>query len=87
MLSTSIPPGSRDFVTIGLTAGTSTLPETIDQVHRALIWIGRARCVSEDGNPTHDRPTSFHDARPDSIPFQCLEKWLNQMRVPLPATD
>ena len=26
--------------TVGLTAGTSTLPETIEEVHRALVWIG-----------------------------------------------
>ena len=38
---TSIRPGSRDFATVGLTAGTSTLAETIDEVHRALVWIGR----------------------------------------------
>ena len=30
----------RDFATVGLTAGTSTLPVTIDEVHRALVWIG-----------------------------------------------
>lgn len=28
--------------TVGLTAGTSTLDETIDEVHRALEWIGDA---------------------------------------------
>jgi 4-hydroxy-3-methylbut-2-enyl diphosphate reductase len=31
----------RDFATVGLTAGTSTLPETIEEVHKALVWIGR----------------------------------------------
>jgi 4-hydroxy-3-methylbut-2-enyl diphosphate reductase len=30
----------QHFGTIGLTAGTSTLSETIDEVHRALVWIG-----------------------------------------------
>jgi 4-hydroxy-3-methylbut-2-en-1-yl diphosphate reductase len=30
----------KGFATVGLTAGTSTLPETIDEVHRALVWIG-----------------------------------------------
>jgi 4-hydroxy-3-methylbut-2-enyl diphosphate reductase len=30
----------RNFATVGLTAGTSTLAETIDEVHRALVWIG-----------------------------------------------
>ena len=36
-------PGRRwfkGFATVGLTAGTSTLPETIDEVHRALVRIG-----------------------------------------------
>ncbi len=33
---TSIPTWFRDFATVGLTAGTSTLAETIDEVHRAL---------------------------------------------------
>jgi 4-hydroxy-3-methylbut-2-en-1-yl diphosphate reductase len=30
----------KPFATVGLTAGTSTLHETIDEVHRALVWIG-----------------------------------------------
>ncbi len=34
------PDWFKSFATIGLTAGTSTLPETIDEVHRALVWIG-----------------------------------------------
>ena len=25
---------------VGLSAGTSTIGETIDEVHRALVWIG-----------------------------------------------
>ena len=41
------------FATVGLTAGTSTLDRTIDEVHRALVRIGwhiRARAgeISED---------------------------------------
>lgn len=28
------------FAVVGLTAGTSTLDRTIDEVHRALVWIG-----------------------------------------------
>jgi 4-hydroxy-3-methylbut-2-en-1-yl diphosphate reductase len=40
------PSWFRDFATVGLTAGTSTLPETIDQVHRALVWIGSAPGIS-----------------------------------------
>ena len=34
------PAWFKDFATVGLTAGTSTLPQTIDEVHRALVWIG-----------------------------------------------
>jgi 4-hydroxy-3-methylbut-2-en-1-yl diphosphate reductase len=30
----------QDFATVGLTAGTSTLSPTIDEVHRALVSIG-----------------------------------------------
>src|SRR5262245_39147640 len=33
----------KDFAVVGLTAGTSTLTETIDDVHRALVWIGGSR--------------------------------------------
>jgi 4-hydroxy-3-methylbut-2-en-1-yl diphosphate reductase len=43
------PSWFRDFATVGLTAGTSTLPETIDQVHRALIWIGTGAGASDNG--------------------------------------
>jgi 4-hydroxy-3-methylbut-2-enyl diphosphate reductase len=34
------PAWFKPFATVGLTAGTSTLAETIDDVHRALVWIG-----------------------------------------------
>jgi 4-hydroxy-3-methylbut-2-en-1-yl diphosphate reductase len=34
------PAWFQHFATVGLTAGTSTLAETIDEVHRALVWIG-----------------------------------------------
>jgi 4-hydroxy-3-methylbut-2-enyl diphosphate reductase len=34
------PAWFKGFATVGLTAGTSSLDETIDEVHRALIWIG-----------------------------------------------
>ncbi len=34
------PAWFKPFATVGLTAGTSTLFETIDEVHRALVWIG-----------------------------------------------
>jgi 4-hydroxy-3-methylbut-2-enyl diphosphate reductase len=45
----------KGFATVGLTAGTSTLPETIEAVHRALVWIGSrpddSRLPGESGNP------------------------------------
>jgi 4-hydroxy-3-methylbut-2-en-1-yl diphosphate reductase len=34
------PAWFKGFVTVGLTAGTSTLAETIEGVHRTLVWIG-----------------------------------------------
>lgn len=34
------PQWFQGFAVVGLTAGTSTLDETIDEVHRALVWIG-----------------------------------------------
>jgi 4-hydroxy-3-methylbut-2-enyl diphosphate reductase len=38
----------NDFAVVGLTAGTSTLAETIDEVHRALVSIaGPLRAASE----------------------------------------
>jgi 4-hydroxy-3-methylbut-2-en-1-yl diphosphate reductase len=41
------PAWFRDFATVGLSAGTSTLAETIDDVHRALVWIGAGARVAE----------------------------------------
>lgn len=35
------------FETVGLTAGTSTLDETIDEVHGALLKIARERVEAE----------------------------------------
>jgi 4-hydroxy-3-methylbut-2-enyl diphosphate reductase len=36
----------KEFATVGLTAGTSTLERTIDEVHRALVWIGSTQAES-----------------------------------------
>ncbi len=33
----------KPFATVGLTAGTSTLNETVEEVHRTLVWIGSAK--------------------------------------------
>jgi 4-hydroxy-3-methylbut-2-enyl diphosphate reductase len=33
------PDWFRHFASVGLTAGTSTLAETVDEVYRALVWI------------------------------------------------
>ncbi len=45
------PAWFRGIEMVGLTAGTSTLPETIEEVHRALVWIGgdRERLDAGDG--------------------------------------
>jgi 4-hydroxy-3-methylbut-2-en-1-yl diphosphate reductase len=42
------PEWFRDFATVGLSAGTSTLAETIDEVQRALVWIGGHFGVEKD---------------------------------------
>ena len=42
------PARFRDWATVGLTAGTSTLPETIDNVHRALVWIRSTSVATEE---------------------------------------
>jgi 4-hydroxy-3-methylbut-2-enyl diphosphate reductase len=55
----------KPFATVGLTAGTSTLHETIDEVHRALVWIGagRASCDGDDapsaGNQASERDPNW----------------------------
>ena len=54
----------KGFATVGLTAGTSTLPETIDEVHRALIAIGQ---VSESPIPDSGfliPHTGYHESSP-----------------------
>jgi 4-hydroxy-3-methylbut-2-en-1-yl diphosphate reductase len=43
------PDWFQGFATVGLTAGTSTLAETIDEIHRALVWIGTASRVAAEG--------------------------------------
>jgi 4-hydroxy-3-methylbut-2-enyl diphosphate reductase IspH len=45
----------RGIAIVGLTAGTSTLDRTIDEVHRALIWIASHNSDSLPGrNQGHD---------------------------------
>jgi 4-hydroxy-3-methylbut-2-enyl diphosphate reductase len=44
------PAWFKGFATVGLTAGTSTLPETIEEVHRALVWIGTRSAGSRSGD-------------------------------------
>ncbi len=55
----------KPFATVGLTAGTSTLHETIDEVHRALVWIGAggASCDGDDARTAGDRASG----RPSEI--------------------
>jgi 4-hydroxy-3-methylbut-2-en-1-yl diphosphate reductase len=50
----------KPFATVGLTAGTSTLHETIDEVHRALVWIGRGAASREgsDEPPAGNRASA-----------------------------
>jgi 4-hydroxy-3-methylbut-2-en-1-yl diphosphate reductase len=50
----------KPFATVGLTAGTSTLHETIDEVHRALVWIGAgvASAAGMDDPTTLDRASA-----------------------------
>jgi 4-hydroxy-3-methylbut-2-enyl diphosphate reductase len=43
------PDWFRGFARVGLTAGTSTLTATIDEVHRALVWIGNREIGAETG--------------------------------------
>jgi 4-hydroxy-3-methylbut-2-enyl diphosphate reductase len=42
------PAWFKPFATVGLTAGTSTLFHTVDEVHRALVWIGS---ITDDRAP------------------------------------
>jgi 4-hydroxy-3-methylbut-2-enyl diphosphate reductase len=42
------PAWFNDFATVGLSAGTSTLDETIDEVHRSLVWIGRTSNLNNE---------------------------------------
>jgi 4-hydroxy-3-methylbut-2-enyl diphosphate reductase IspH len=51
-----VPAWFQPFATVGLTAGTSTLPDTIDEVHRALVWIG-----SGSNDTDSDRPFFARD--------------------------
>jgi 4-hydroxy-3-methylbut-2-enyl diphosphate reductase len=44
----------RGFATVGLTAGTSTLSETIEEVHRALVWIPAVDSQPEDEAETSE---------------------------------
>ncbi len=50
------PAWFKGFATVGLTAGTSTLPETIEEVHRALVRIGSG---PEAGGGVNPEPAAF----------------------------
>jgi 4-hydroxy-3-methylbut-2-en-1-yl diphosphate reductase len=66
------PAWFKGFATVGLTAGTSTLPETIEEVHRALVWIGTRSAGSRAGDgpelagaiATNDNGGRDREARP-----------------------
>jgi 4-hydroxy-3-methylbut-2-en-1-yl diphosphate reductase len=53
------PAWFKGFATVGLTAGTSTLPETIEEVHRALVWIGSGTDSCSDGGTVGPQPATF----------------------------
>lgn len=54
------PAWFRSFSTVGLTAGTSTLPETIEEVHRTLVWLGtRALESGMPGDPENSGSATF----------------------------
>jgi 4-hydroxy-3-methylbut-2-enyl diphosphate reductase len=60
------PAWFKPFATVGLSAGTSTLGETIDQVHRALVWIGargQSPSVESDACTFSARSTTWNEAR------------------------
>jgi 4-hydroxy-3-methylbut-2-enyl diphosphate reductase IspH len=44
------PAWFRGVARVGLTAGTSTLTATIDEVHRALVEIGKAELAIQAGD-------------------------------------
>ncbi len=56
------PAWFKPFATVGLTAGTSTLSETIDDVHRALVWIGAGAADSDRDEqlPARSRELAGH---------------------------
>ncbi len=56
------PAWFKTYAKVGLTAGTSTLHETIDEVHRALIWIGS---VVSDGCGQSGQSAPRHETAPE----------------------
>ncbi len=52
------PAWFKGIATVGLTAGTSTLAETIEEVHRALVWIGGDGHEPREGSPVRCRRRS-----------------------------
>jgi 4-hydroxy-3-methylbut-2-enyl diphosphate reductase len=62
----------KDFATVGLTAGTSTLPETIEEVHRALIGIGKESAEWADTDETTEFDQSQLSRSTDSQPQDFL---------------
>jgi 4-hydroxy-3-methylbut-2-enyl diphosphate reductase len=58
------PAWFQHFAAVGLTAGTSTLAETVDEVHRALVWIG-----ADSGN----RDTADEQHSVDRAGFRAVE--------------
>jgi len=68
------PAWFRGIARVGLTAGTSTLTATIDEVHRALVWIGNREIDTQAG----ELDFSIRDLSPaggeerDDVHLTCL---------------
>ncbi len=56
------------FATVGLTAGTSTLERTINEVHRALVWIGSHDSGTLPGHLENQAGTSVLTAITEGVP-------------------
>ena len=61
------PAWFKGFATIGLTAGTSTLDRTIDEVHRALIWIGSYNAGAVPGLLENQEETPARSALAEGV--------------------
>ena len=61
------PAWFKGLATVGLTAGTSTLEETINEVHRALVWIGSHDSATLPGQLENQPCTSARTAMAQGV--------------------